>query len=318
MKVAFFSTKSYEIPFFEKANKNLHQLTFFNKQLNRDTIVDVAGFEAVCCFVTDLLNKALLTRLSECGIKLISLRSAGYDQVDLQAARDLKLTVVRVPAYSPHAVAEFTVAMILSLSRKLLRAHARIQQHNFSLEGQLGFNLNKKTIGIVGTGHIGTIVAKILKGFDCTLLAYYPSPNEICKNLGVTYTTKETLLQQSDIISLHCPFNAETRHFIDKNAINQMKDRVMLINTGRGALIETTALIAALESQKISAVGLDVYEYEQNLFFEDHSNQAINDALFLKLQTFPNVLITGHQAYFTEEALANIAQTTIDNLTGFE
>lgn len=246
------------------------------------------------------------------------MRCAGFNHVDLIAARDLRLTVARVPAYSPHAVAEHTVALMLSLNRKIHRAYARVREGNFALEGLLGFDLNGRTVGIIGTGKIGAVVARIMNGFGCRLLAYDPSPDEACRGLGVRYTSLTDLYEQSHIITLHCPLTPETHHLIDATALDRMRSGVMLINTGRGALIDTQAVIAALKSGKIGALGLDVYEEEADLFFEDLSNRVIQDDLFSRLLTFPNVLITGHQGFFTQEAMARIAETTLDNLSDFE
>jgi D-lactate dehydrogenase len=246
------------------------------------------------------------------------LRSAGFNHVDLIAARDLGLTVVRVPAYSPYAVAEHTAALILSLNRKIHRAYARVREGNFALEGLLGFDLNGRTAGIIGTGKIGTVMARIMSGFGCRLLAHDPFPNEACKELGVEYAALSDLYAASRIITLHCPLTPETHHLIDDNALKQMQNGVMLINTGRGALIDTQAVIAALKSGKIGSLGLDVYEEEADLFFEDLSGRVIQDDVFARLLTFPNVLITGHQGFFTQEAMARIAETTLGNLSDFE
>jgi len=318
MRVLTYSAKSYEIPYFQSFNNGQHDLQFTEAVLNQDTVSQAVGYEAVCCFVNDDLTRDVLSALKQHGIKLIALRSAGYDHVDLKAAGELNLTVVRVPSYSPHAIAEFTLGMILALVRKITRAHDQIRRHNFSLEGQLGFNLQGKTVGIIGTGKIGNVLAKILSGFDCKLIAYDPFPNEICQNLGVIYTTKEELFQISDIITLHCPLNPETYYLINNASLAQMKKGVVIINTGRGSLIDTVAAISALKIGIIGALGLDVYEHERELFFQDHSNDIIFDDEFIRLQSFPNVLITGHQAYFTKEALENIVKTTLDNITSFE
>ncbi|MCH9644609.1 MAG: 2-hydroxyacid dehydrogenase [Gammaproteobacteria bacterium] len=318
MKIAVFSAHVYEEPFFLDANHGQHQLTFLNDTLTEKTVAQANGFDAVCCFVMDTLNKTVLTQLKQQGIKLIALRSAGYDHVDLLTAKNLNLTVVRVPSYSPASIAEFTLGMLLALSRKLINAHDRIQQHNFSLEGLIGFNLNGKTAGIIGTGKIGSQVAQLLLAFGCTVLAYDIEVNEACQSNGVTYVGLETLYEKSDIISLHCPSTPTTKHIINAETLKKLKPHVIIINTGRGDLVDTAALIDALEEQRIGAAGLDVYEHESGLFFEDHSNQKIKDDLFIRLQSFPNVFITGHQAYFTQEALTNIANTTIDNITSFE
>lgn len=319
MKVAVFSTKSYDRQFLEPEAKNCgHEMVFFEPRLTFETSPLAAGFPAICVFVNDKLDEKTLSAIANGGTRLIALRSAGYNNVDLAAARNLGLTVVRVPAYSPHAVAEHTVALILALNRKIHRAYARVREGNFSLDGLLGFDLYERTVGIVGTGKIGAIVAKILNGFGCNLLAYDTKPNPDCRALGVKYVELSELFASSDIVSLHCPLTDETYHLIDADVLNQMKKGVMVINTSRGALIDTEAAIAALKSGKLSYLGLDVYELETDLFFEDLSNSIIQDDVFERLLTFPNAIVTGHQAFFTENALKNIAQTTISNITDFE
>jgi D-lactate dehydrogenase len=319
MKVAVFSTKSYDRMFLEAANAGYgHELIFFEPHLNRETSILAAGFPAVCAFVNDQLDATVLTALARQGTRLIALRCAGFNNVDLAAARDLGLKVVRVPAYSPHAVAEHTVALILSLNRKIHRAYARVREGNFALDGLLGFDLYRKTVGIIGTGKIGTVVANIMKGFGCHLLGYDPYPNSECKEVGVRYVSLAQLFVESDIITLHCPLTPETHHLIDTKALNQMKSGVVLINTSRGAVIDTQAVINALKSGKVGCLGLDVYEEEADLFFKDLSNLVIQDDVFARLLTFPNVIITGHQAFFTREALENIAETTLANITDCE
>lgn len=319
MKVAVFSTKSYDRQFLEPEAKNCgHEMVFFEPRLTFETSPLAAGFPAICVFVNDKLDEKTLSAIANGGTRLIALRSAGYNNVDLAAARNLGLTVVRVPAYSPHAVAEHTVALILALNRKIHRAYARVREGNFSLDGLLGFDLYERTVGIVGTGKIGAIVAKILNGFGCNLLAYDTKPNPDCEALGVKYVELSELFASSDIVSLHCPLTDETYHLIDADVLNQMKKGVMVINTSRGALIDTEAAIAALKSGKLSYLGLDVYELETDLFFEDLSNSIIQDDVFERLLTFPNAIVTGHQAFFTENALKNIAQTTVSNITDFE
>jgi D-lactate dehydrogenase len=319
MKVAVFSTKSYDRTFLEAANVDrTHDLVFFEPRLNLETSVLAAGFPAACVFVNDCLDAKTLGAIAEKGIRLLALRSAGFNHVDLAAARDLDLTLLRVPAYSPYAVAEHAVAMILSLNRKIHRAYNRVREGNFALDGLLGFDLHGKTVGIVGTGKIGAITAKILHGFGCRLLGYDVSQNPDCQALGMEYVSLRELFGASDIVSLHCPLLPETYHLINAEAIEQMKPGVMLINTSRGQLINTKAVTKGLKSGKIGYLGLDVYEQETDLFFEDLSNQVIQDDVFQRLLTFPNVLIIGHQAFFTEEALKNIAETTIANITDFE
>ncbi|WP_293122201.1 2-hydroxyacid dehydrogenase [Microcoleus sp. bin38.metabat.b11b12b14.051] len=318
MKVAVFSTKSYDRTFLTAANDGQHELVFFEPRLNLETSVLAAGFPVVCAFVNDSLDAKTLGAIAQNGVRLLALRSAGFNHVDLAAARDLGLTLVRVPAYSPYAVAEHAVAMILSLNRKIHRAYNRVREGNFALDGLLGFDLHAKTVGIVGTGKIGALTAKILHGFGCRLLGYDVSPNPDCQALGMEYMALPELLAACDIVSLHCPLIPETYHLIGAEAIEQMKPGMMLINTSRGQLIDTKAVTKGLKSGKIGYLGLDVYEQETDLFFEDLSNQVIQDDVFQRLLTFPNVLITGHQAFFTEEALQNIAETTIGNITDFE
>lgn len=319
MKVAVFSTKSYDRTFLEAANADRqHELIFFEPRLNLETSVLTAGFPAACVFVNDQLDAKTLGAIAQNGVRLLALRSAGFNHVDLAAAKDLDLTLLRVPAYSPYAVAEHAVAMILSLNRRIHRAYNRVREGNFALDGLLGFDLHGKTVGIVGTGKIGALTAKILNGFGCRLLGYDVSQNADCLALGMEYVSLRELFGASDIVSLHCPLIPETYHLINPEAVEQMKPGVMLINTSRGQLINTKAVTKGLKSGKIGYLGLDVYEQETDLFFEDLSNQVIQDDVFQRLLTFPNVLITGHQAFFTEEALQNIAETTIANLSDFE
>ena len=319
MKVAVFSTKPYDRRFLEAANADYgHELVFFEPRLTCDTAVLAAKFPAVCAFVNDQLDEKTLKCLAEQGIRLIALRSAGFNNVDLKAASDLGMTVVRVPAYSPYAVAEHTIGLILTLNRKIHRAYIRVREGNFSLDGLLGFDLHGRTVGIIGTGKIGVIVGQILKGFGCQLLAYDVYRNPECEALGAKYVELPELFTASDIVTLHCPLIPETYHLINAQAVEQMKQGVMLINTSRGALIDTQAVIDGLKSRKIGYLGLDVYEQESDLFFEDLSEDVIQDDVFERLLTFPNVLITGHQAFFTENALKKIAQTTLSNITDFE
>jgi D-lactate dehydrogenase len=319
MKVAVFSTKAYDRKFLEAANShNQHELVFFEPRLNRDTAILAAGFPAVCVFVHDLADAPTLEILASRGTCLLALRCAGFNNVDLKAAAELGMTVVRVPAYSPYAVAEHTVGLILSLNRKIHRAYNRVREGNFSLDGLLGFDLHGRTVGIIGTGKIGVIVGQIMKGFGCHLLAYDVYHNPEWEALGAKYVELSELFAHSDIITLHCPLTSQTNHLIDAKAIEQMKSGVMLINTSRGALIDTTAVIGGLKSGKIGSLGIDVYEQESELFFEDFSDKIIHDDVFERLTTFPNVLITGHQAFFTQEAIRNIAETTIANMTDFQ
>lgn len=318
MKVAVFSTKPYDERFLRAANEGHgHELTFFEPRLTKETVPLAAGFPAICIFVNDQLNAAAIGRLVEGGTRLVALRCAGFNNIDLAAAEEHGLTIVRVPAYSPHAVAEHTVALLLTLNRKIHKAYSRVRDGNMSLDGLLGFDVQGKTVGIIGTGKIGIEVAKIMRGFGCELLAYDLYPSDACRELGVTYTTLPDLFAQSDIITLHCPLTPETYHLIDAEAIAQMKKGVVILNTSRGALIDTTAVIDALKSGHIGHLGLDVYEEEADLFFEDLSTQVIQDDVFARLLTLPNVLVTGHQAFFTDTAMSNIAATTIDNITSF-
>jgi D-lactate dehydrogenase len=318
VKVAIFSAKKYDREFLGAANGSRHELRFFEPHLNEETAGLAAGFEAVCVFVNDQVNAAVIETLHSLGVRLIALRCAGYNNVDLVAATKHGLTVVRVPVYSPFAVAEHTVALMLALNRKLHRAYNRVREGNFALDGLLGFDMHDKTVGVIGTGQIGAVVAQIVTGFGCPTLAFDPIPNEICRSLGVRYVELNELFAQADIITLHCPLTPDNKHMINAAAIARMKDGVMLINTSRGALLDTLAIIEALKSGKIGYLGLDVYEEEERIFFEDRSGLILSDDVFARLLTFPNVIITGHQAFFTREALLNIAATTIDNITRFE
>jgi D-lactate dehydrogenase len=319
MKIAMFSTRPYDRSHFDAANQQFgHELTYLEPRLDEPTVPLAAGHGAVCAFVNDRLSREVLTALSALGVRLIALRSAGFNHVDLHATAELALRVVRVPAYSPHSVAEHAVALILSLNRKIHKAYLRVREANFSLTGLEGFELHGKTVGVVGTGKIGATFAGIMQGFGCDVLAHDPYPDPGCRDRGVSYVELEELLRLSDIISLHCPLNATTRHMIDQRALSLMKDGVMLINTGRGGLVDTRALITGLKSGKLGALGLDVYEEEEKLFFADHSADVIQDDVFMRLLTFPNVLVTAHQAFFTTDALDHIAQTTLSNVTAFE
>ncbi|MEH1792852.1 2-hydroxyacid dehydrogenase [Nostoc sp.] len=319
MKVAVFSTKAYDRKFLSVANSPpQHELVFFEPRLNRDTAILAAEFPAVCVFVHDRVDAPTLELLASQGTRLVVLRCAGFNNVDLQAAADLGITVVRVPAYSPYGVAEHAVGLILSLNRKIHRAYNRVREGNFSLDGLLGFNLHERTVGIVGTGKIGLILGQIMKGFGCKLLAYDVYRNPELEALGGKYVELPELFANCDIISLHCPLIPETHHLINAEAIEQIKPGVMLINTSRGALIDTQAVIEGLKSGKIGYLGVDVYEQESELFFEDLSGEIIQDDIFQRLTTFPNVLITGHQAFFTAEALHNIAETTFANIADIE
>jgi D-lactate dehydrogenase len=319
MKVAVFSTKAYDKTFLSKANQsNRHELVFYEERLTERTVPLTAGFEAVCVFVNDQLNESVQKKLVHNGVGLIALRCAGFNNVDLYSAEKLELTVVRVPAYSPYAVAEHTVGLIMALNRKIHRAYFRVRDGNFSIEGLLGFELHDTTVGIIGTGKIGQAVTKFLAGFGCKIMTNDLEANPSCLAVGARYVSLAELFTHSDIITLHCPLMPETHHLINAEAIRQMKTGVMLINTSRGGLIDTYAVINGLKSGKIGHLGLDVYEEEADLFFENLSDKVIRDDLFARLLTFPNVIITCHQAFFTDTALDNIARTIISNITDFE
>ncbi|MEL6495470.1 MAG: 2-hydroxyacid dehydrogenase [Cyanobacteria bacterium J06623_7] len=316
MKVAVFSTKPYDRDFLTQANQEHgHELKFFTPSLNSQTANLAAECDAVCAFVNDVLDRQTLGILNDLGIRLIALRCAGYNNVDLPQAAELGFTIVRVPAYSPYAVAEHAIALILTLNRKLHRAYYRVREGNFALNGLLGFDLHGRTVGIIGTGKIGRITGKIIHGFGCRILAYDPYPHQEFGDRYGEYVSLESLLSQADIISLHCPLTEATHHLIDDSAIAKMKPGVMLVNTSRGGLIDTQAVIRGLKSKQIGHLALDVYEQESSIFFEDLSAEIIQDDVFERLLTFPNVIITGHQAFFTVEALTNIAETTLENIT---
>jgi D-lactate dehydrogenase len=319
MKVTVYNTKPYVEQFFTRANEAFaHELVFLEEHLSTDTTVLAEGSKGICIFVNDITDASILNKLKNVGVELIALRCAGFNNVDLEAAEKLGICVVRVPAYSPYAVAEHTVGLILALNRRIYRAHTRVREGNFSLEGLMGFDLNGTPVGIVGTGKIGEIVSKILGGFGCDLYAYDPNENPECLKLGVKYVSLEEIFKRCCIISLHCPLIPQTHHLIDDNAIEQMRDCVMLINTSRGALIDTRAAIEGLKSGRIGYLGLDVYEEEGDIFFEDLSNKIIQDDVFARLLMFPNVVVTGHQAFFTHNAVESIAETTLSNIADYE
>jgi D-lactate dehydrogenase len=319
MRVAVFSTKPYDRKFLEEANRGHgHDLVFLEPRLSEETAPLAAGFPAVCVFVNDRLDAHVLETLAAKGTRLVALRCAGFNNVDLARAEQVGITVARVPAYSPHAVAEHAVALILALNRKTHRAYNRTREGNFTLEGLVGFDLHGKTVGVVGTGKIGAIVAGIMRGFGCRVLAYDPHPHPELAAAGIDYVPLPQLLAAADVVTLHSPLTPETRHLIDAEAVRRMKRGVMLVNTSRGALIDTRAVIRALKSGHIGYLGLDVYEEEEELFFEDLSQQLIQDDVFTRLLTFPNVLITAHQAFLTQEAMENIAETTLANIAAFE
>jgi D-lactate dehydrogenase len=319
MRIAFFSTHGFDREFFDAANRQHgHDIQYLEARLTAATSALATGAPAVCAFVNDDLHEQVLHALHVSGVRLLALRSAGFNHVDLPKALALGLTVARVPAYSPYAVAEHTIAMMLSLNRKMHRAHARVREGNFALDGLLGFDMHGRTVGIVGTGRIGTVVARILSGFGCRILAYDVHVSPECADLGVHYLSLADVWAQSDVVSLHAPLTADTRHLVDAAAIAQMKPGVMILNTSRGALVDTGALIEGLKSGHIGYVGLDVYEEEEHLFFRDLSAQVIQDDVFARLLTFPNVLVTAHQGFFTREALRAISETTLANVSAFE
>ena len=313
MKIAFFDSKPYDEDVFASfCNYNL-KMKFFETKLNEDTVSLAKGFDCICVFVNDTVNKYVIDALCDYGIKLIALRCAGYNNVDVNYAKG-KIAVVRVPAYSPYAVAEHTMALLLTAIRNTHKAYVRTKGFNFSLNGLIGFDLYGKTVGIIGTGKIGRVFADICKGFGMKILAYDKYPNT---DLNIEYTSLDRLFKDSDIISLHCPLNDESYHLINKESISLMKNGVILVNTSRGALVNSEALLEGIRSKKIGGACLDVYEEESELFFEDNSNLIINDDILALLMTMPNVIVTSHQAFFTKEALSNIANTTIENINEF-
>jgi D-lactate dehydrogenase len=319
MKVAVFSTKYYERAYLNQFNSDgKHQLTFFDASLNADTTNLALGFEAVCILLNDIIDKETLVKLAKIGIKLIDLRSAGYDNVDIEAAITNHITVMRVPAYSPQAIAEHAVALILTLNRKTHKAYNRVRENNFSIKNLMGFNLYGKTVGVIGTGKIGATFCGIMQGFGCKVIAYDIKESDELKEKGIQYKPFEELLNMSDIISIHCPLTPDTHHLFDENTFSKMKNRMMLINTGRGAIINTSHAIEALKSRQIGYLGIDVYEGEENLFFQDLSETIIQDDVIERLMSFNNVLITPHEGFFTSEAVEQIALTTIQNFTDFE
>lgn len=318
MKVAIFSTHSYDETFLNAANSKYgFTLQFFSVALTEQTVQLAQGYDAVCVFVHDELDAPVLKKLAEYNIQLIALRCAGFNNVDIEVAKKFNFVVARVPAYSPYAVAEHSIGMMLALNRKVYRAYNRVREGNFSLDGLLGFDMRDKTVGLVGTGRIGTVIAKILLGFDCKVLACDTQHSETCEAMGVEYVELPVLYKHADIISLHCPLTCDTHHLIDSNAIQLMKQGVMIINTSRGAVVDTQAVVTGLKSGKIGSLGLDVYEQEDELFFKDLSDAIIQDDVFERLLTFPNVLITAHQGFFTHEALTNIAETTLANIAAY-
>ncbi|HBH48630.1 MAG TPA: hydroxyacid dehydrogenase [Bacteroidales bacterium] len=315
MKMAVFSTKNWVVDSFNVVNDRYKfELSYFESRMYKKTVPLAEGFDAVCVFVNDVLDAEVIEGLHKAGVKLIALRCAGFNNVDIEKAKELGMGVVRVPAYSPYAVAEHTLGLILSLNRKYHKAHSRVRDGNFALDGLLGFDLHGKTIGLIGTGKIGQIFSQLISGFGCRVIAYDKFPNKELKEKGMEYVDLQELYKQSDIISLHCPLTHETFHMINEYAIAAMKDGVMIVNTSRGPLVDTNAVIEGLKKGKVGYLGLDVYEEEEELFFEDLSETVIQDDQFVRLQTFPNVLITAHQAFFTKEAVLNISETTFSNV----
>jgi D-lactate dehydrogenase len=319
MRLVLFSTRPHDRASFSAANaRAMHDVTFLEPRLTEQTARLADGFPAVCAFVNDELGAPVIEILARQQTTLIALRSTGFNNVDIGAAASRGITVARVPAYSPHAVAEHTVALMLALNRRIYRAYARVREGNFALDGLLGFDMNRRTAGIIGTGRIGRVVVEIMRSFGCRVVAYDVRPDPACEAAGAAYVPLDELLAASDIVTLHCPLSPETYHLIDAAAIARMKRGVMLINTSRGALVDARAVIQGLKSGQIGFLGLDVYEEEADLFFQDLSTRVIQDDVFARLLTFPNVLITGHQAFFTQEAIRTIAETTLANVTAFE
>ncbi len=319
MKVAFFSSKSYDKKSFSRHQKDFsHELNYFEAQLDHKTIALAKDHQAICTFVNDYIDDFILNELHQYGIKLVALRCAGYNQVDLAAAAKHDIKIVRVPMYSPEAVAEHAFALILTLARKTHKAYNRVRENNFSLEGLTGANIHGKTVGVIGTGAIGRAFCRIAKGFGCRILAYDVYQNEEMIKLGVEYMPLNEVLAKAHIISLHCPLTPETRHIISKEAIELMQTGAALINTSRGALVDTKAVIKALKTKKLGFLGIDVYEQEEHIFFKNLSEEILEDEQISRLMTFPNVLITGHQAFLTNEALDQIALTTLQNISEFD
>ena len=317
-KVAFFGAKPYDIASFDKVNEKYnYDIRYYKGHLNPNNVVLTQDTDAVCIFVNDTADAAVIDAMVDNGVKLLALRCAGFNNVDLKAAKG-KLPVVRVPAYSPYAVAEYSLALMLSLNRKIHRAYWRTRDGNFSLNGLMGFDMHGKTIGIIGTGKIAKILIRLLKGFGMRILAYDLYPDmKFAGEEGISYVSLDELYRESDIISLHCPLTDQTKYMIDKDSIDKMKEGVMIINTGRGQLINTNDLIEGLKEKKIAAAGLDVYEEEGEYFYEDKSDKIIDDDVLARLLSFNNVIVTSHQAFFTKEALHNIAETTLQNIEDF-
>lgn len=319
MKVAFFSSKSYDQEYFTRINESYgHELRFFETRLDSQTIQIARHYDAICAFVNDKVDSKTIKKMKRRGIRLLVLRNAGFNNVDLEAAAGNGITVLRVPAYSPEAVAEHALALILTLNRKTHKAYNRVREGNFSLERLVGFNISGKTAGVIGTGAIGKAFIRLLKGFDMKIVAYDPYPSDELKRQGIQYTSLEELLSLSDIISLHCPLTPDTKNMIKAQTLEHVKQGAMLINTSRGKLIDTEAVIQALRVKKLGSLGIDVYAEEEKLFFKDLSEMIIDDDVISRLISLPNVLITAHQAFLTREALEQIAHTTLRNLSDYE
>jgi len=316
MKIAVFSTQAYDRAYLKKANTE-HEFSFFKPSLNEETRKLAEGYPCICVFVNDRLEAETIAHLAGKGLKIIALRCAGFNNVDLEAAEKAGVKVVRVPAYSPYAVAEHAVALIMTLNRKTHKAFNRVREGNFSLVRLEGFDVYGKTVGVIGTGKIGRVFCRIMQGFGCEVIAYDKFPSDEAREMGVRYVELDDLFQQSDIISLHCPLTPETHHLIDEQAISRMKAGVMVINTSRGALIDSQAMISGLKHSQIGYLGIDVYEQEEKLFFRDLSEMVIPDDTIARLMSFPNVLVTAHQAFFTTHALNQIAHTTVGNVDAF-
>ena len=312
-KIAMFDTKSYDKSWFDKMNQNRYEIHYFEGKLTEDTVSLTKGYEVVCAFVNDDINAYVIEQMEANGVKLLAMRCAGYSNVDIQAAYG-RIPVVRVPAYSPYAVAEFAIGLLMTVNRKLHKAYNRTREYNFNISGLTGVDLYGKTVGVIGTGKIGQVFVNICKGFGMRVLAYDIYPNE---SLGYEYVDLDTLFKESDVISLHCPLTDKTWHILDEEAIRKMKPQCFIVNTSRGGLIDSKALLDALLERRLGGAGLDVYEEEAEFFFEDHSEKGITDATLALLSAMPNVLITSHQAFFTEEALSNIAKVTFDNIGAF-
>ncbi len=319
MKVAFYSSKSYDQEYFEKVNQRFgHELRFFETRLDAQTVKLAKNFDAICVFVNDKVDNKTLKKIKKHNIGLLTLRCAGFNNVDLEAAANHEITVLRVPAYSPEAVAEHALALIFTLNRKTHKAYNRVREGNFSLERLIGFNISGKTIGVIGTGAIGKAFINLLKGFNATILAYDPYPSEELKKQGINYVSLEELLSQSDIVSLHCPLTPDTHRMINAQRLKHIKKGAMLINTSRGKLIDTEAVIDSLRDKRLGSLGIDVYAEEEKLFFKDLSEMIIDDDTISRLISLPNVLITAHQAFLTREALEQIAETTLQNVTDYK